>query len=34
MFLILDEADFISHSSNTLWKGMNPSFLNKAMGKQ
>ncbi len=31
---ILDEADCISHSTNTLGKGMNPIILPPAMGKQ
>ena len=30
---ILDLTDCISHSTNTLWKGMNPSVLPPAMGK-
>ena len=30
---ILDETDCISHSINTLWKGMNPIILPPAMGK-
>ena len=30
---ILDETDCISHSTNTLWKGMNPIILPPAMGK-
>ena len=30
---ILDEADCISHSTNTLEKGMNPTILPPAMGK-
>ena len=30
---ILDEADCISHSINTLGKGMNPNILPPAMGK-
>ena len=30
---ILDEADYISHSTNTLGKGMNPILLPPAMGK-
>ena len=30
---ILDEADYISHSTNTLGKGMNPIILPPAMGK-
>ena len=30
---ILDEADCISHSTNTLRKGMNPIILPPAMGK-
>ena len=30
---ILDETDCISHSSNTLGKGMNPIILPPAMGK-
>ena len=30
---ILDETDFISHSTNTLGKGMNPIILSPAMGK-
>ena len=30
---ILDETDCISHSTNTLGKGMNPIFLPQAMGK-
>ena len=29
----LDEADHISHSTNTLGKGMNPIILPPAMGK-
>ena len=29
----LDETDYISHSSNTLGKGMNPIILPPAMGK-
>ena len=29
----LDEADCISHRTNTLGKGMNPSILPPAMGK-
>ena len=29
----LDEADCISHSTNTLGKGMNPIILPPAMGK-
>ena len=29
----LDEADCISHSTNTLGKGMNPIILSPAMGK-
>ena len=28
-----DEADYISHSTNTLGKGMNPIILPPAMGK-
>ena len=30
---ILDEADSISHSTNTLGKGMNPTFLFPAVSK-
>ena len=30
---ILDEADCISHSTNTLGKGINPIILPPAMGK-
>ena len=30
---ILDETDCISHSTNTLGKGMNPIILPPAMGK-
>ena len=30
---ILVEADWISHSTNTLGKGMNPIILPPAMGK-
>ena len=30
---ILDEADCISHSTNTLGKGMNPIILPPAVGK-
>ena len=30
---ILDETGFISHSTNTLGKGMNPIILPPAMGK-
>ena len=30
---ILDETDCISHSTNTLGKGMNPIILSAAMGK-
>ena len=30
---ILDETDYISHSTNTLGKGMNPIILPPAMGK-
>ena len=30
---ILDETDCISHSTNTLGKGMNPIILPSAMGK-
>ena len=30
---ILDEIDYISHSTNTLGKGMNPNILPPAMGK-
>ena len=30
---ILDEIDYISHSTNTLGKGMNPIILPPAMGK-
>ena len=30
---IRDEIDFISHSTNTLRKGMNPMILTPAMGK-
>ena len=29
----LDETDYISHSTNTLAKGMNPIVLPPAMGK-
>ena len=29
----LDEADCISHSTNSLGKGMNPNILPPAMGK-
>ena len=29
----LDETDYISHSTNTLGKGMNPIILPPAMGK-
>ena len=29
----LDEPDYISHSTNTLGKGMNPIILPPAMGK-
>ena len=29
-----DEADSISYSTNTLWKGMNPIILSPAMGKK
>ena len=32
-FKILDEADFISHSTSTLEKGMNPIILPPAKGK-
>ena len=32
-FQILDETDCISHSTNTLGKGMNPIILPPAMGK-
>ena len=32
-FQILDEADCISHSTNTLGRGMNPIILPPAMGK-
>ena len=32
-FQILDETDSISHSTNTLGKGMNPIILPPAMGK-
>ena len=31
---ILDKTDCISHSTNTLGKGMNPIILSPAMGKQ
>ena len=31
--LLLDETDSISHSTNTLGKGMNPILLPPAMGK-
>ena len=31
---ILDEADCISYSTNTLGKGMNPIILPPAIGKQ
>ncbi len=31
---IQDEADCISHSTNTLGEGMNPIILPPAMGKQ
>ena len=31
---ILDEADCISHCTNTFGKGMNPIILPPAMGKQ
>ena len=30
---ILDETDWISHSTNTLGEGMNPIILSPAMGK-
>ena len=30
---ILDKTDWISHSTNTLGKGMNPIILPSAMGK-
>ena len=30
---ILNKTDFISHSTNTLWKGMNPIILPPAMDK-
>ena len=30
---ILDETDYISHSTNALGKGMNPIILPPAMGK-
>ena len=30
---LLDETDCISHSTNTLGEGMNPSILPPAMGK-
>ena len=30
---ILDETDWISHSTNTFGKGMNPIILPPAMGK-
>ena len=30
---ILDQADCISHNTNTLGKGMNPIILPPAMGK-
>ena len=30
---ILDKTDCISHSTNTLGKGMNPIILSLAMGK-
>ena len=30
---ILDETDCISHSTNTLGKGMNPTIFSPAMGK-
>ena len=33
MVIILDETDSISHSTNTLGKGMNPIILPPAMGK-
>ena len=32
-FKILDETDYISRSTNTLGKGMNPIILPPAMGK-
>ena len=32
-FNFLDKADCISHSTNTLGKGMNPIILPPAMGK-
>ena len=31
---ILDETDCLSHSTNTLGKGMNPIILSPAMGKK
>ncbi len=31
---ILDKPDYISYSTNTLGKGMNPNILPPAMGKQ
>ena len=30
---IMDETDYISHRTNTLWKGMNPIILPPALGK-
>ena len=30
---ILEETDYISHSANTIGKGMNPIILPPAMGK-
>ena len=33
VMVILDETDCISHSTNTLGKGMNPIILPPAMGK-
>ena len=30
---ILDEAECISHSTNTLWKSMNPTILSLAASK-
>ena len=30
---ILNETDYISHSTNTLGKGMNPIILSPAIGK-
>ena len=32
-FQILDETDYILHSTNTFGKGMNPIILPPAMGK-